>query len=549
MCRNISGSILPIAVMLLTTIVTLSAAGIDMSYYGNIRSSLESATEAASVAGGQEYFRNGADAGKAINETIRIYKMNISNDTMIGNYHQSTGMGQPSTLTYSKIFTVSDGLRNLYREQPITVTVMTDLNRGKITVTSEVKAKPYFAQIFTPNTLIKVTREAELPPYDVVFVVDLSGSMRFATVYSYVGTARRKPAGALGLGTPFTDVIITQANDFNLLIGSWIRANGFDTRIVSISDIIINTPGFDIPPDATYSNGTRIYVDDPERGPIVNPIGTNTFNRNVLTGLRISELAVANVTAQDRQLAQSYADNRSSNNATFTNYFNMAAPFIEPHASTVFGVMSFIDTVRMYGAAALQLGLVTFSNNSSLNDASQTESSSYFIRQSPRASNLRKNVRTTFPYLNLLNPSSFTTITDRLTIMSTGGLGTLANPIMTYSYPYNGTNINAGLNNARTTLSNSNRPNSEKIIILFTDGEPSHSWDALGQNVKSITDSGIKVYSIVLTLVIPPASINEFRRQVEEIGKGEPIIFISDPARLKDAFLQIADELGLKLVN
>ena len=549
MCRNVRGSILPMAVMLLTTIVTLSAAGIDMSYYGNVRSSLEGASEAAAVAGGQEYFRNGADAGKAINETVRIYKMNISNDTMIGNYYHSTGMGQPSTLTYSKTFTASDGLRNLYRQQPITVTIMTDLNRGKITVTSEIKAKPYFAQIFTPDTLIKVTREAELPPYDVVFVVDLSGSMRFATVYSYVGRARRKAAGASGIGTISNDIIFTQANDFNLPIGTWIRANGFDTSIVSVDDIIINTPGFDIPSDATYSNGTRVYADNPERGPIVNSIGTNTYNRNVLTGIRISELAAANVSAQDKQLAQSYADNRSGNDATFTNYFNMASAFIEPHAGTVFGVMSFVDTVRMYGAAALKVGLVTFSSNSNLNDAFQTESSTYFVYQSPRALGLRKNVRTTFPYLNLLNPSDFTTITDRLTIMSTGGLGTIGNPIMTYSYPYNGTNINAGLNNARTTLNNSDRPNSEKIIILFTDGEPSHSWDALGQNVKAITDSGIKVYSIVLTLVIAPTSINEFRRQMEDVGKAEPIIFISNPAQLKDAFLQIADELGLKLVN
>lgn len=543
--RNNSGSILPMAVLLLTTLVTLSAAGVDMSYYGQVRSSLEKATEAASVAGAQEYFRNGADAGKAVNETVRVYKMNVTEDTMVGNYYSSTGMGQPSTLTYSKTFVAGDGLKAVFREQPVKVTVKTDLNRGKITVTSETDAKPYFAQIVTSNKKIKVTKEAELPPYDVVFVVDLSGSMRFATLNTYIGSAYVNVQGMSGMGTLYNDVILYQSQSQPLGINSMITANGLVTTIQSFTDRIINTPGYDIPTSATYTTGKPIYINNPDRGFIVNTDNSINLYRTNLSGYRISNLESQNVSNEDKTVAQTYADNRSTTSSVVDAYLNRAAPYIEPQASAAFGVKSFIDTVKVYGTAALKLALVTFESNSYINDRVSTWTCSEL-----EGANSSKYMRRTLPYSALISPVDFDTITGKLTIMATGGYGSQSNPLIVNSYPNGGTNINQGLDNARTTLNNSDRPSSEKIIILFTDGEPTaHTFSALGQKVKSLTDANIKVYSIVLTLAVSQSSINSFEYQVETVGKAEPVIFISDPAKLKDAFVQIADDLGLKLVN
>ena len=99
--RNSRGVILPLAAVLAVTIVSLCGVGTDISYYGILRSSVEKATEAASVAGAQEYFRSKADAGKAINSTMRVFKMNVSKDTSVGNYYPSTGSGRTPSLTYS----------------------------------------------------------------------------------------------------------------------------------------------------------------------------------------------------------------------------------------------------------------------------------------------------------------------------------------------------------------------------------------------------------------------------------------------------------------
>lgn len=543
--RNSKGTILPMAALLMTAIISLTAAGVDISYYGMLRSNLEKATEAAAVAGAQEYFRNGADAGMAINETVRVFKMNVSDDTMIGNYHNATGMGQPATLSYSRNFTLADNVRNMYRERPISLTVMTDISRGKITVSSELQPKPFFP--LAPVPTIRITKEAELPPYDVVFVSDLSGSMRYETVNTYIGNAYVQVQGMIGLGPNLTDVILTQSKS-QPGSGSMITANGMVTTVISVTDVVINTPGFDIPRGATYSTGTRIYNDDPERGSIVN---TNMAGgrRLILTGYTVPQLMNLQISNEDRTLAQTVGDNRSTNAGTIATYFNRAAAYIEPHAGAVYGVMTFIDTVRIYGTAALAIGLVTFESSSTTSEQPSNQTASE-LRGLISGVGTPKRLSRTRPYLVLGGPATFDTVVNRLTVMALGGNGTVALPIVTYSYPSGATNIIAGLNNARATLNQSTRPSSTKIIILFTDGEPTvGTWQDLGNTVRTQTDAGIRVYSVVLTLDLTQTQIDNFRNAMENVGRAEPVIFINNPARLRDAYTQIADDLGLKLTN
>ena len=542
--RDISGTILPIAITFIAAVIPLAGLSVDLGYFGILRSSIEKATEAAAVAGAQEYFRNKADAGKAVNSTIRAFKMNIANDTMVGNFYNSTGPGQPSTLTFTKIFTQADGISNFYREAPITLTVTTNLDRGKISVTSSLTPKPFFATFLADAAMISITKEAELPPLDVAFVIDLSGSMRFATFSTYIGSAYRQVVGMSGMGTLYTDVVLYQAQDQLYGTNSTITANGYVTTISSITDVVVNTPGFDIPSNATYTTGKAIYTSDLDRGFITNADMAVGLYRNSLSGRRVSELPGLAIANEDKSLAQSYANNRSSDPNVITTYFNMLSPYIEPISSASYGVKTFIDTVRIYGTAALKVGLVSFSSSSSKTDTSAVINTAEY-----EGNNLSKRIRTTYPYLGLVSPPSFDTIIQKITIMSTGGNGTVATPINTFSFPDGGTNINAGLDNAKWTLDQSDRPGSEKIIILFTDGEPTHTFTALGQKVKSLTDAGVKIYSIVLTLAVTQDIIDQFKYQVETVGKAEPVIFINDPAKLKEGFLQIADELGLKLVN
>lgn len=539
--RNVKGTLLPFGVMIFTALIPLCGLAVDISYFGILRSSLDKATEAAAVSGAQDYFRSKADAGRAVDSTLKVFKMNVSSDTMTGNFHNPTGMGQLSTYTYSKTFTQSDGLSTLFRGNPVSVTVMTDLNRGKVSVTSELTPKPFFAYFLSDNARIKITKEAELPPYDIVFVVDLSGSMRFATVKTYIGIADREITGRPATRRRLTDVILFQSqNGF----GGTINANGYTTTIRGITDVLVNSPGFDIPTNATYSTRKAIYINNPDRGFITNTDRSTGLRRTTLTGYTVSELMGLNIPNEDKQLAQTFSDNRSLDVTAFNNYFNRSSGYVEPFVSASYGVMAFIDTVKIYGTAALKVGLATFESSSTTNDRSRIWTNSDLT-----ATTIAKRIRTTYPALRLVGPSEFNTIVTRLTIMSMGGNGSLVSPISTDSYPDGGTNINGGLDSGKSILDLSDRPGSEKVIILFTDGEPSHSFSSLGTKVKSLTDRGIKIYSVVLTLAISQATIDQFRAQVEGVGKAEPVIFISDPARLKDAFVQIADELGLKLTN
>ncbi|MBI3307892.1 MAG: VWA domain-containing protein [Candidatus Melainabacteria bacterium] len=536
--RNHIGSIIPITILLVAAIIPLTGLAVDVSYYGILRSNLEKASEAGAVAGAQEYFRSKADAGKAINSTLQVFKMNISQDTKARNYHQPTGPGRQSSYTYSTTFTDKDKINNLYRGSPIKITVVTDANRGKITVTTEINPKPFFPNPFIRNTKISLTKTAELPPYDVVFVVDLSGSMRFSTVETYIGTASRRRVGERTFMI-YNDIIFSQGQ--NLRYPSRFT-NGYELRSFVVTDVVINTPNVDISSDTTYSNGVRIYNNDAKRGVITNTNMTISLSRTELSGHRISELQALMISDEDKQLAQTYADNQNSN--TIRNYFNRAAAFVEPHAGAVYGIRTFIDTIKIYGAAALKVGLVTFSSNSYTNDHTITTND-----YSLRSNGLIIRLRDTFPYVNLVSSNGFNTIVDSLTIMASGGNGSIASPLAVNSFPAGGTNINAGLDNAKRTLDRSDRAKAEKIIILFTDGAPSHSFSSLGSKVKQLTDSGIKVYSVVLTLSINQRTIDNFQNAMENTGKAEPVIFINDPANLESAFTQIADELGLKLVN
>ena len=543
--RNLSGTILPLAITFIAALIPLSGLSVDIGYFGILRSSMEKATEAAAVAGAQEYFRNRADAGKAINTTVRTFKMNIAEDTMVGNFQNPTGPGQPSTLTYTKTFTQADGIKAFYREAPITLTVMTNLERGKISVTSDLTPKPFFATFLANTAMISITKEAELPPMDVAFVIDLSGSMRFATIMTYIGTARVEQIGMPGTAMLLNDVILYQSQSQNWGLGAMITANGLVTTIDAITDVLTNSPNVDIHIFATYDNGMRMYNFDPDRDYITNTQNSQGLRRTALTGLRLDPLRLFSLPDEARSLYDTFQRNRSLDPNVITTYFNMLAPYIEPIASASYGVKSFIDTVRIYGTAALKVGLCSFSSSSSSMDTTSTVNTNEY-----EGNNISKRIRTTFPYIDLVSPPNFNTIIQNITIMSTGGNGTIISPINTYAFPNGGTNINAGLDNGKVILDRSDRPGSERIIILFTDGEPtSHTFSALGTKVKSLTDAKIKVYSVVLTLAIPQASIDQFKYQVENVGKAEPVIFINNPAKLKEAFLQIADELGLKLVN
>ena len=459
----------------------------------------------------------------------------------------------------------------MFRGSPIKVTVVTNQARGKISVTSEITAKPLFSQIFGLDTKIKVLREAELPPYDVVFVVDESGSMRFSTFFTYIGRvwegsgpgARSCSWRYLCSGSPrrcswrwlcgapqgggnlLEDVVIyqSQRNSFPSR-RSMITAGGMTYTVDVVTDVIINTPGVDIPVDATYDNGSRIYKSDPKRGTIVDTNRNRmSLRRTALSGLSINQLPALNVSAEDRQLAQTFMDNRSSG-SSFNTYYNRSANYIEPHAGAVYGVMSFIDTVKIYGTSALKLGLSTFSTNSYSSDMSFV---TWTDQMKTGATITGRNL---VPYINLVNPSGFNEIVDKLTIMTSGNaLGLPNSPIGVNSYPDGGTNINAGLMTAERTLDGSDRPGAERVIILFTDGEPTHSFTALGNEVKRLTGKGIRVYSIVLTLAISQSSVNNFKDAMENKGMAEPVVFIDDPAKLDEAFMQIADELGLKLIK
>lgn len=539
--RNVNGTILPAAALLLAVIIPLTGLAVDMGYYGILRGSLEKATEAGAVAGAQEYFRSMADGGKAVNETLKVFKMNVTSETRFPDFHHSTGSGRPDALTFSQSF--SQGLDNIFRDSSISVTVMTSLDRGKITVTSEMTPNTFLSQTFAPTTPIRITKEAELPPYDVAFVVDLSGSMRFTTVKTYVGPARRKPVGAPGTGALLGDVILYTGPYFVLGIGQTIVANGFETRVEGVTDVIINTPGNDIPANATYRNtGNPIYVNDPKRGYVTRVIGSYNINRpysTVFSGITITE-ARNSANQELRGLAQSYDENRSRNRNIYREYYDRATQYVEPHASTVYGIRTFIDTVRYYGTSTLNLGLVTFSSSSSTSDQTLSTNFKYDLL----SNNTLKNVSTTHPYIPLIQPRRFLEIPEALTIM----LGNLTpNSIGTNGVPEGGTNTNSGLDNALRTFERGNRRNAQRVVILFTDGVPSHSMNSLGNKVRSFTDQGITVYSIVLTTGIGEGEIASFRNAIENTGRAQPVILIDDPVQLEDAFLQIADQLGLKL--
>ena len=369
-----------------------------------------------------------------------------------------------------------------------------------------------------------------------------------------------QPALAAQQKIPLTDIILYQSQyklrldkKNNLLPplspGYEIKANNMIIKIVSITDILINSPAVDIPKDAMYDNGQSVYVYNSDRKDYIpNTVNTNRKDvlfRTALTGIMISDLELSNASTEDKNLRLTFNAHRNTPSIYASEYFNRAVSYIEPISSASFAISSFIDTVRRYGAAALKLGLVTFESKSDSHDKHETFPAWDWDL---RVLNTPQRIKRTLPYIDLINPHEFNEINKKLTIKSDSG-GLLA-PIDTYSYPDGGTNINAGLENAKKMLDKEKSPGAEKIIILFTDGEPTeHNFSELGEMVKKLTDEKITVYSIVLTISVTDSSVKEFKKQLEVVGKAEPVIFINDPAKLKQAFLQIADELGLKLVR
>lgn len=546
--RSIRGTILPAAALFVAVIIPLCGITVDVSYMGILRGSLDRATEAAAVAGANEYFRSMADAGRAVDETMRVFKMNVSNDSTVGRYHSATGAGRPQTYEFSRTFSESDGIQIIYRGQPISLTTMTELNRGKVTVTSEVTPKPFFSQIFSTPTPIKITKTAELPPYDIAFVYDLSGSMRFATNMTFIGSAWREDIRTM-TSVFLADVILYQSQDENWGQGTMITSGRYTITIDMITDSVINTPSVDIDQNARYDNGRPMYINDPKRGLITNTENSRGLRRTVLSGLTLAE---ARLDGQEGLgLFNSATANRlSTRTREFRDYFNQAAAYIEPQASATYGVMSFIDTVRIYGTAQLNLALVTFQTRSLLKNYWEPQGA-WELRSA--TSGWLRRINNTYPYVMLVEPRDFNDITDALTIMHNGGLGLSLHAFQVNSYPNGGTNISDGLENAWETFQRSGRRNRnpQRVIILFTDGDPTggDSYPRLGRTVRNLTDQGVTVYSIVLTLAVGQGTINNFRNAVENVGMAEPVIFVNNPQQIDDAFINIANDLGLRLVN
>ena len=174
---------------------------------------------------------------------------------------------------------------------------------------------------------------------------------------------------------PLTDIILYQSQyklrldkKNNLLPplspGYQITANNMTIKIVSITDILINSPAVDIPKDAMYDNGQSVYVYNSDRKDYIpNTVNTNRKDvlfRTALSGIMISDLELSNASSEDQNLRLTFNAHRNNPSIYANEYFNRAASYIEPISSATLAINSFIDTVRRYGAAALKLGLVTF---------------------------------------------------------------------------------------------------------------------------------------------------------------------------------------------
>ena len=106
---------------------------------------------------------------------------------------------------------------------------------------------------------------------------------------------------------------------------------------------------------------------------------------------------------------------------------------------------------------------------------------------------------------------NYSQIVNNLTVVNNAGKGTLSNSINQLSAA-GATSIDYGMEHAQTILNGVTDPNRNKVVIVFTDGEPNHDNEfdtnvansALGTS-KALKDKGVTVYTIC---VDPKAKVN-----------------------------------------
>lgn len=534
--RNIAGTIIPLFALLLPLFIAFMGLASDLTYYGTLRSTLERATDASVRAGRQSYKHLGKDPGLAVNDAIRVFRMNILNTIGGGNYYASTGYKTPTILTYTQTFTQSDGLSTVFRGSSIDFTATIDLGATArtITVTSMLTPKPFFLNIANPITISRLQYLIGSPK-DIVLVVDISREDRLKTIKTYVGRADRNVA--MGMASTFDDVILFQTQSRANIPPSITPpdANGYNLTNILIRDVINNTPGYDIPTAATYSDGTSIYRNDPPRGFVTNNYPDHsTLYRNTLTGNRISELSMLmGISAEDLTLAQSYSDNQAAG-AQLATYFNRAAAHIEPIASLSYGAMVFADEIQ--GSLRHRFALVTYASNSQIFDWTDNWQATEL-----EYSNMGgRSVVRTLPFSNF--STDFSAVANRLVVQTTGGQGSnMSDPFLINNYPNGTTDIRDALNNANS-LFNSGSSAFERIVILYASNDPQTGYAPVGTAVASLVANGVTVYSIVSTISLTPSDVTNFQTAIEGNG-GEPVIFVTDPVDIDNAFLQVADDL------
>ncbi len=524
--RENQGTVIPFVVMLFVALVPMLGLAGDFTYSAMLRSDIERAVDSACKAGKQGYKTFNRDPGLAINDAARVFKMNITNQINVGDFQGSTGMDTPSTLSYNMVFTQSDGLSQIFQGQPITYTSNIDLTSKTITVTGSITQQPILA--VGNNPTITITRQRSLVgnPKSIVLVVDDSREDRLKTVRTYIGTARRDDGMTM---TTFTDVIFYQSQ--NTVAGSSFVANGFTIDMLMLTEVVINTPNFDIPTGATYTTGRPIYINDPARGWCTNNAADNTgLFRNILTGFRVSELAtIMGLSAQDAQLATTWARNLGTS-AQVTTYFNQAAPHIEPFGSVTFGIMAFIN---VFGTSTTHmLALITFAATADTLDTVQN-----FTAADLQSGGNNKQIARTLPFNTFT--TTYNTILNRATIVSAGGVGTSADRMMITAYPNGTTDVRDGLLTAQSLLAGET---TEKVVVLYVANDPTSSFASIGSTVASLVASSIRVYTVLNTAALTAGQTASYISQIESNG-GQTVIQVSNPADIDDAFTQIADEL------
>lgn len=570
--RNNLGVILPTAILFLAALIPLCGLSIDVGYYGTLRGNLERATEAAATSGAETYFRTSADAGLAANEAAKVFKMNITSGIVTNN--QFGASGQSTSMNYSATYSSADGISSLFRQNSITLNIAADRSQGSFSVSTQHTLNPFFASFLSPSArTITIAREIKIPKYDVVLLNDLSDSMKSQTIKTFVGrawiadcsggsprhtharvaTIRNRTAGTCSPSSLENDVILYQAQSriWDETAGmNTISSTDYDVTIDEITDVVVNSPGSDINGTATYDDGTRIYTDAPDGSYITNFSGTNGLARTNLTGIQVSDLSMTtSISYEDRQLEQTFSDNNNNNSRSFATYFQRASAYIEPHASLVRAIRSFTDKLSPFdttGSNGLKLALATYGDRYASGQAEDFQENDL---SSKGSTNRKKYMRRVLPSYQLSSTNDYNAIINGLNIAQSAVRGngkSMTSRVIADSFPFGENHFSEGTTAVQDTFLASPRktdPNVEKVVVIFTSSKPTDS-DFRSQ-IGSLHSQGIKIHTILLANKMSASDITDFKSDVESQG-GEPVIVITDPLKLKEAFAHVADELGFK---